>query len=260
MRNFFYFLEELLSRLVILALWLYGKWVFRILNRVKIEGRENLPYRDENNGKKSLGALCRKIGFLIVSNHLTLLDSLLIGISVVSFREILFYGEVIPWHTPDGKNFFSNPLIAFIMRLLRCIRTNRRPKTEAEREEAYDNYRQALSRGNLEIFLEGTRSKNGEIGNHTNAVAETVYRFYPPVIPIYIEKNVQKIMPLSMGSKIGLNFFFLRRGHRSLIRIGKTMEFDETEFGKYDPNKRKEVCEKFGQRIREEIIKLSKTP
>jgi 1-acyl-sn-glycerol-3-phosphate acyltransferase len=52
--------EGFISRIVISLAWFYALWVFRIRNRIKIVGRENVP---------------RGVNVLYVSNHQTLINS-----------------------------------------------------------------------------------------------------------------------------------------------------------------------------------------
>ena len=224
--------------------WLYGKWVFQVLNQVKIKGRENLPYRQADDGKKSLKT-AQRTKILFVANHLTLVDSWLLGISLINLKEFLFYGEVIPYNAPEFGNFLGSPLWRWLFKLSRTIPVERGGRDRQKMERVFAEYKAALEHGTLLLFLGGRRSKDGEVGECVSGVSETVLRYQPTVVPIWLEKNIQKIMPLSMGNKLGINFFLLRRGYRGLVKIGQPLEFNGS-------SRREEV----GKKLAEAIIAL----
>ena len=146
MQNIIRFLHNRLSHFTLIIAWLWGFYIFRIRNKVKIIGRENLPH-DTN--------------ILYLSNHQTLIDSWLIGISVVSFREILFFPSRVPWNAPDRGNFFRHWLGKYVIKLLKNIPTVRHMRNHDAILQQLKLFTDVLENSNLVLFFEGTRSRDG---------------------------------------------------------------------------------------------------
>lgn len=220
-----------LSHITLIVAWLWGHYIFRIKNRVKIVGRENLP---------------RDTGILYVSNHLTLIDSFIIGPAVVSLWEILFFPKRIPWNTPDRNNFLKHKVWKHLFNLLKNIPVSRdggRHTIQAQ----IRLFAKALKNGNVVLFFEGTRSRSGEIGNCVPGVAETVRTANPKyVVPILLE-GIQPIMPIEGGFK----YSAICSGHKGQITIGKPINFSVLDSDK--PSlARKEI----GRKIRQAVLDL----
>ena len=112
-------LKLLISFFLFLIAWFCSYYIFRIRNKIKIIGQENLP---------------RSVNTLFLANHQTLMDSFLIGVSVISLRELIFHPIRMPWNAPDKDNFFYNKIITNIMVLLKTIpiirNSKRKKKTD----------------------------------------------------------------------------------------------------------------------------------
>lgn len=226
------FLHNRLSHFTLIIAWLWGFYTFKIRNRIKIIGRENLP-RDTNA--------------LYLSNHETLIDSFLKGISVVSFRELIFYPKRIPWNAPDRSNFFSKKLgvLRYTMGLLRNIPTARNLRSREAIHAQLDQYIEALADGNLSLFFEGTRTRDGEIGQCKSGVAHIIQAAKPRyVIPILLV-GIQPIMPIEAG----FSFSKIQGGHRGHIIIGKPIKFSQAEI---DQHGRKYIAAK----VRQSVVEL----
>jgi 1-acyl-sn-glycerol-3-phosphate acyltransferase len=226
--------------LLFIFMWFVCQVIFQVLNRVKITGRKNLP---------------RGTGILYLSNHLTLIDSWLIAISVISFWELVFFPKRIPWNATARENFFDKWWRRQIFSLLRCIPVDRVVKTEVDVKIQTQKLSELLKEKNLILFFEGTRSRNGLIGPCKTGVTWTIMGADPIIVPIAII-GTQPIMPIETGSKI--KFRSIRRGHRGEIRIGKPCRLADLLID-FDPTKdsHARAKEKFlAKKIQEMVIAL----
>ncbi len=183
-----------------------GSYIFKIRNRIKVTGKENLP---------------RKGRVLFLSNHQTLIDSLLIGINVVSKKDLLFCQKKIPWNAPDRKNFFSHKFAKFFFGLLKNIPTDRDKRSLTDIENQIHSYCHVLKKNNLLLFFTGTRTRDGSIGKCKKGVAMTILEAKPDyIIPITLI-GISDIMPVS----VGFNYRKISSGHRGQMIIGEPLDF-----------------------------------
>ncbi len=196
------------GRVWLFILAILAIYIFKIRNQVKVIGRKNLP---KNNG------------ILYVSNHHTLIDSLLIGISVSSIFDVFFHYDRIPWNAPDYDNFFKHPIGRQLIHLSKCVPVHRHTAKLEVINRDINNFCETLKYSNLVLFFEGTRTRNGQISDCKYGVAKTISRVNPNyVVPIYLH-GVQPIMPI----KSGFNFTKIYGGHKGLLFIGKPIIFSD---------------------------------
>jgi 1-acyl-sn-glycerol-3-phosphate acyltransferase len=198
--------DYVVGRLMLTGGWLYALWVFRVINRVEIIGRENVP-RTQN--------------VLYVANHQTLVDSFLVGMSVARLTDIILHPSLVPWNAPDQKNFFGKHLFRWIFQHLKNIPVTRGQQGKKSMLKQLEQFGSKLKHGTLLLFFEGTRSRDGGIGDCKAGVAEIILKHKPVVIPILLE-NIQPIMPIEIGFK----FFSLRWFKRGCLTIGKPIKFN----------------------------------
>jgi 1-acyl-sn-glycerol-3-phosphate acyltransferase len=149
----FFWEETKLSRLTIPLFGLY----FRAAMRLQVIGRENVPAEG---------------GFLLVSNHLTQIDSFLL--QYVSPRHILFMGKA---------EIFSNPLSDYFFRQMGTFPVNR------ERMDRWAlRYALAiLAQGHVVgIYPEGGRSKLKQLQEAKVGPAYLAIKSKRPLLPIAI--------------------------------------------------------------------------
>ncbi len=201
-------LGKTIGRLWLSFLALLAVYIFKISNRIKVRGRKNLP---------------RGVRILYASNHQTLIDSLLIGISVSSLLDIFFRYDRVPFNAPDFDNFYKHPLGEQIMEMSKCIPVHRHSIKREVINKDIANFCEALSKSNLVLFFEGTRTRNGKIGDCKYGVAQTIIIAKPRfVVPIYLH-NVQMIMPIESG----FNFAKIYGGNKGELYIGKPIMFSD---------------------------------
>lgn len=201
--------KNILSRAWLLFVAGLSYWLFKIRNKVKVYGKNNIP--------KDAG------GVLFVSNHQTLIDSFLIGISVVSVFDIIFKYNRIPWNVPDSKNFFGSRLGRFLMSLSKAIPAHRHSLKKETILQDINRFTAILKQSGLVLFFEGTRTRSGDIGDCNYGVAETIRTAEPrKVIPIRLE-GVQAIMPIESG----FNFAKIYGGNKGKIIFGPAIKFSD---------------------------------
>jgi len=203
-------LNSVICRLVLMAGWLYGWWVFRVVNRVTIIGRENIP---------------RQKNLLFVANHQTLIDSFLIGVAVSRFTDIIFNYQAIPWNAPDKKNFFSKKWLGFIFQYLKNIPATRGSQSRDSVFGQIKEWGEKLKDGALVLFFEGTRSRTGQIGECHSGVAKVVSDYRPTVVPIFLE-DIGPILPIETGYNFLKPALPFKKRHHSRLIIGPFFNFN----------------------------------
>jgi 1-acyl-sn-glycerol-3-phosphate acyltransferase len=106
---------------------------------------------------------------LICANHLTLIDSLIIAWALASSWRSALNWSLLPWNTPERKNFALTRPQRVAVYLAKCIPITR----GGAREEVGDALKQLAyltTRGELAlIFPEGGRSRTGRVELETAA-------------------------------------------------------------------------------------------
>jgi hypothetical protein len=105
--------------------------------------------------------------WLVCANHLTMIDSLILIYAMFSLPDHLRRFRQIPWNLPERNNFQSNPLLAVLCYLAKCIAITRGgDRDEMKRTLDKCAYLMETER-NLLIFPEGGRSRTGRVNTET---------------------------------------------------------------------------------------------
>lgn len=151
--------------------------LFRLLNRMKIEGTENIPETSEN--------------VLYCLNHNSILDNFAFE-SAAYLPKVLFQPEFLPIQLADRKNFFGDPksrklkdkvlgvIGKYFLRHLRTFPVDRKSGDLSQ----VDQWIELLKQNIVVVFPEGTRSRSGEIGAGKAGVGKLIYNARPTVIPV----------------------------------------------------------------------------
>jgi len=101
--------------------------------------------------------------WLVCANHLTMVDSALVCYGMDSLLgHIVQFGRV-PWNLPERKNFQSNPILAVLCYLAKCLPVDRGGDREGL-QRLLEKCRFLLEgKNNLMIFPEGGRSRTGRV-------------------------------------------------------------------------------------------------
>ena len=126
-----------------------------------------LGYRIENRGelRREYRRIRRESDapLLICANHLTLIDSLLIGWALGSVGWYMRNPASLPWNLPERRNFAATALMRAAVYAMKCLPIER----GGSRQEVADVLRRftyLLGRGEVGlVFPEGGRSRSGRI-------------------------------------------------------------------------------------------------
>ena len=133
--------------------WIIGRLIFRI----KIRGRENIP---------------RKGGFILASNHISYYDPPLVGSFIT--RELYFFAK---------KELFKNRLFGAIIKTTNSLPVNRQGVDRQAIRLAVD----AVKRGfGLTMFPEGTRSRTDKFLSPKPGIGMIASRAGCPIAVAYI--------------------------------------------------------------------------
>jgi 1-acyl-sn-glycerol-3-phosphate acyltransferase len=144
---------------------------------VRVEGSENVPRG---------GAL------LVTANHRSVLDPPLLGAALP--REVGYAAK---------RELFAVPVLATVIRALHAIpvdRSSLAPSTLRRFEEWLGNG------GALVVFPEGTRSKDGKLGEAKVGVGLMVTRLSVPVLPVWIEGTESPIRNVFRRGRVRVIF------------------------------------------------------
>lgn len=144
--------------------------VFRIFFAIKIEGKENIPYRG---------------GVILASNHLSYLDPIVLGILVP--RRVNFMAK---------EELFENFLFRWLITKLGAFPI----KKEKMDRITYKKILKLLEKEEVVVlFPEGTRSIDGRIGQLQGGTARIALKADVPLIPIIV-RGTEKVLP--RGGKV----------------------------------------------------------
>ncbi|MEO8018383.1 MAG: MFS transporter [Pseudomonadota bacterium] len=135
-------------------------WIFvNIMYRIKVRGLENIP---------ETGPV------LLVSNHVSFMDPLVIGGSIR--RPVRFVMD---------HNIFNIPVMSFIFRTARAIPIAPGHEDIATLQKAFDQIDAELAAGEIVcIFPEGKLTKHGELNEFKKGVEKILERRPVPVVPL----------------------------------------------------------------------------
>ncbi len=182
---------------------LLGVIYLKVLNRTKVYGRKLLRGQEPP--------------YLYVSNHLTMIDDFLMD--PVLFGPIAmskFKLKYFPWHVPEEKNFFLNPILSWFLQKCQAIPITR---GRGVFQPGMMRVKELLQEGKIiHIYPEGTRSRSGDIGRGQVGVGKLARETKMKVVPVYHE-GTQNILPV--GSKK------LRINQKVAIIVGEPVEMDD---------------------------------
>jgi 1-acyl-sn-glycerol-3-phosphate acyltransferase len=164
-----------------------GVLLFFVLNRTSVIGRERLP-----QGRNTL----------LLSNHQSMIDSWLVGISAY-YPQSFWRPWLIPWNPAARENFFKNPILALFSDLWKAI-----PIREGRRDyKALYRMLRALREGVMLLFPEGTRTRDGSIGRGRPGAGLLALGTGAAVVPVTID-GMDRVLPIgSVVPRVGKRVF-----------------------------------------------------
>ncbi|HIU30783.1 MAG TPA: 1-acyl-sn-glycerol-3-phosphate acyltransferase [Candidatus Caccousia avistercoris] len=148
-----------------------------------VKGRENIP-QDEN--------------FILCANHMGISDPL--RLASIEKRQIYFMSKA---------ELFQNKALAWLLLSLGCVPVQRGRGDMG----AIDHAGEVLKRGDiLGVFIEGTRSKTGELGQPKAGAVMLAYQHKKPILPVCLTP---------VGSRLPRMF------HRVVVSYGSLIQPEE---------------------------------
>ncbi len=139
-------------------------WYFKRKYKLQVKGFENVPL----SGK-----------LIIASNHVTYSDPIFLGMACK--RQVSFIAK---------EELFKNKFVSFILKKLGAFPVLRGTGDEDALFHAYEILE---DEGALGIFLEGTRSKTGELLRPKTGVSAIAYKSNCTVLPVSITSKDGKV-------------------------------------------------------------------
>jgi 1-acyl-sn-glycerol-3-phosphate acyltransferase len=171
-----------------MSFYWFVKWflfgpIVRLLCRLELEGRENLP----EGG-----------GYVLASNHLKWYDPVLIPVYLP--HRISFAAK---------SELFEYPVLRQILRRTGMISLKRQNATRRERVEFIRQAEAKLNQGVVfGIFPEGTRSRDGKLREFMTGVGTIASRTRCPIVPVgvsYYRKGLRLTVRIVIGTPIDSN-------------------------------------------------------
>lgn len=207
--------------------YLFLKPIVRLIWIKEIKGWENIPREN----------------FILTSNHQSHWDQVINGYLCVP-RQFTYLGQIDKYTGFEG---FLRNLLYKIADVIPIHRYNNDSK-----KMALEECIKRLKRGEILImYPEGTRSKDGKIGEGKPGIAFLHLLSEVPILPVAIKGNFE-IMP------IGARFPKLKKIVK--INIGKPLSFlqekEKIKNFSLEDSQTREICLKISQKVMEEIKKL----
>jgi 1-acyl-sn-glycerol-3-phosphate acyltransferase len=172
--------------------------LFFIFNRTTVLGRDNVGEQPNT---------------LLLSNHQSMLDSFLVGMGAF-FPQSWLKPRLIPWNPAAAENFYRTPILAWLADNWKCIWVR-----EGRRDlHALHRMTEVLPHGVMTLFPEGTRTRDGSVGDGRPGPGLLILATWPRVIPVAIE-GMRDVLPI--GCRVP------RVGKRIYVSYGKPIDYAE---------------------------------
>jgi 1-acyl-sn-glycerol-3-phosphate acyltransferase len=167
--------NHLASYLVINLTSFIALFLFRVFNRTRVHGRRNFGLAKNT---------------LLCSNHRTMIDSYMVG-HLSSWPWGLLVPHKLPYHPAAKENFFRNRIIGWFSWRWRCIPVRRGVKDF----EALRMMTETLPTGQMLIFPEGTRSRDGKLLPGRPGTGKLIHDTGCKVVPVY-HRGMHNLLPI----------------------------------------------------------------
>lgn len=150
---------------------LWWTLIIRVLNRVTVLGREQIPRRGASN-------------ILICSNHISALDPFLIAIVAMPRFSPVW------WRAPAKEELFDRPVVNTVLKTWGAFPVKRGQRDPASIERMV----RLLPTSVIVTFPEGTRSETGRLLPGRRGMGKVIYEARPAVLPVAIV-GTDRILP-----------------------------------------------------------------
>lgn len=189
--------------------WILAQHILRFLVGFTVKGRENIPSQG---------------GLLIASNHISGLDPPLLGFAAT--RELHFLAK---------KELFENPFLGWLITTYNAIPIKRGATDLAALRKAIELMRQGQA---LLVFPEGTRSRNGTLGQAKHGVGMIALSTKTTIVPAIISGTNQ---PLK---------WLIRKKARVIINFGEPIRPEQYQGLEANRESYRLITQEVMQRIR----------
>ncbi len=217
------FTSWLVTNVTVTLFWFY----FFVLNRTTVIGRRNVGESPNT---------------LLLSNHQSMVDSFLVGLAAF-YPKSWIKPRLMPWNPAAAENFYRTPLLAWLAYNWKCI-----PVRRGRRDlHAMHRMTEELKHGIMTLFPEGTRTRDGSVGNGRPGAGLVILSTHPTVIPVAIE-GMNRVLPI--GRCIP------RVMKRIYVHYGTPIDLSEFAGKKRTKELSEQVIDRVMQAIREQHCEL----
>lgn len=195
--------------------------IFKVFNRVRVVGKENIPQKGES-------------GVLILANHVSAIDPFLIAVTAMPFFSAVW------WRAPAKEELFRIPIVKNILSTWGAI-----PVRRGQRDlDSIARMAALIPSSVIVAFPEGKRSTDGQLLPGRPGIGKVIHDGRPrKVIPAYIQ-GTETILP--KGRTIPRVF------HTLIVHYGKALDFSRF----YDLPDSVEVSQQIVDEVMQEIARL----
>ena len=170
-----------------------------LLYRPKIDGYENFPLEGKT---------------IIFSNHLSLMDPILIG--CILPRQVFFMAKM---------ELFRFPIFSWLLKKLGAFPVKRGTADLSAIKHSLQVLKEDKVFG---IFPEGTRNKEGQVKTFSHGVAAIAHKSKAQTVPIAIigKYEIFKPMKIKIGKPLDFNKYYIRKSSTELLEE-ITLEMEE---------------------------------
>jgi len=213
----------LVTNLTVTLFWFY----FFVLNRTTVIGRRNVGESPNT---------------LLLSNHQSMVDSFLVGLAAF-YPKSWIKPRLMPWNPAAAENFYRTPLLAWLAYNWKCI-----PVRRGRRDlHAMHRMTEELKHGIMTLFPEGTRTRDGSVGNGRPGAGLVILSTLPKVIPVAIE-GMNQLLPIGR--------YIPRVMKRIYVYYGTPIDLSEFAGRKRTKELSEQVVDRVMQAIREQHCEL----
>lgn len=146
------------------------------LYRIRIVGEENIPL---------------KKAALLAPNHVTYIDSFLIGSTMQRFIRFIMH-----------KDFYDIPFIKFMFRIMKCIPIDPAAGRESVTDSLQKSRNELLNHHVVCIYPEGKLTRDGKMNDFRPGLESVVKDTAAPIIPVYMHNLWGSIFSFEGGKAI----------------------------------------------------------
>lgn len=162
------FRDKLSLKIQHLAGWVtFPFWGTTIIGMMRLIGKYKIPELREIRRQFKRLQKSTEGPILVCSNHLTMIDSVILNWSLASVWAYMRSFKIFSWNLPERANFYHNYFARLLCYLASCIPIDRGGNRDAVKKSlAKATY--LLRKGHtVTIFPEGGRSRSGRIDKET---------------------------------------------------------------------------------------------